>query len=272
MRPLITVITPCYNHGLFLEEAISSLNLEKNKDFLELIVINDGSTDEYTLAKLKEFSEKGIRIINQENQGLAAARNIGIEYARGKYILPLDSDNKILPEVFAEAANIMENDASIDLVYTDAFYFGEKNGKWVVGSFDGLKLLAYNYIDACTLIRKETLVHSGGYDRNMPAMGNEDWELWVNFFLNKRKIFYLPKIGFHYRVTHNSMSVTSTRPNAEKNRQYIITKHTGLILNQFDSIIGEIINLKSKINSIEYYLRQNKFKSIIKILIGKKIV
>jgi glycosyltransferase involved in cell wall biosynthesis len=225
LMPLISVIIPCYNDGIFLDDAIASLDLTNNNPVIEVIIINDGSDDLFTLSKLSQLSAKGIKVIHQQNCGLATARNKGIQKASGKYILPLDSDNKIVPKVFFEAANIMEDNADVDMVFTNAYYFGEKESEWIVGPLNVLKLLFSNYIDACTLIRKNTLLNLGMFDSNMPAMGNEDWELWINFFVNSKKMEYLPKIGFYYRIRLKSMSVLTTRPNFEKNREYIYYKY-----------------------------------------------
>lgn len=267
MTPILSVIIPCYNHGKYIQEAIDSIQLQKYNDVFEVIVINDGSTDLFTINELNRISELGITVIHQENIGLASARNKGIELSRGKYILPLDSDNKIEPEIFIEAASIMEKEDEIDMVYTDAIFFGEKSGNWKVGNFEGLKLLVTNQIDACTLIRKNILVKLGGYDKNMPGMGNEDWELWVNFFLNKRKVFYLPKAGFYYRVSNDSMSVTTTGPSFDKNRNYIYEKHLELIPKQVEQLYFTYQGLKDK----KEYIEKNKFKSVLKILLGKEI-
>jgi len=100
---LISIITACYNQGNFLKEAFASIELEKHKNVFEHIVINDGSTDPETIEILREFENRGVKVIHQQNKGLGAARNAGIKISKGKYILPLDCDNKIEPSVMIEA-------------------------------------------------------------------------------------------------------------------------------------------------------------------------
>lgn len=93
-EPIASIIMPCYNAEPLLDETMECLESQTCKEF-EVICINDGSTDN-TLAKLHEWKDKGVfnlRIINQENAGVSKARNRGIEEARGKYILFLDSDD-----------------------------------------------------------------------------------------------------------------------------------------------------------------------------------
>ncbi len=188
--PIISIITPCFNHGIYLEDAINSTLTNNGCLNFEHLIINDGSTDEFTLNKLDELSKRGLNVIHQENSGLAKARNKGISVSRGKYILPLDADNRIHPMVFKKAVEIMEQDPDISMTYTDARYFGLKQGLWKIGKFNQFNLLVRNQIDACSLIRKETLDEIGGYDENMPAMGNEDWELWIRM-IHRQKFFFI---------------------------------------------------------------------------------
>src|SRR6266540_5603640 len=124
---LVSLITPCYNHGIYIHEAIASIPYEKLTYEIEHIIVNDGSTDPFTLEKLNQLEENGYKVIHQENLGLAAARNNAIKVAKGKYILPLDSDNKLHENYLTKAVEILENDDSIDVVYGDCLFFGEKN-------------------------------------------------------------------------------------------------------------------------------------------------
>ncbi|MEO7311372.1 MAG: glycosyltransferase family A protein [Chitinophagaceae bacterium] len=236
--PLISVVIPCYNHGIYLDEAISSINLAKYADLFEVILVNDGSTDASTNQKVDELAALGhIRVINQKNQGLAMARNNGIAVATGTFILPLDSDNHLVPETVIEAAGILTENPAIAVVYTDAVEFGDRVGEWVVGQLDPYKLCNMNYIDACALIRK-SVFEQAVYDPQMPGMGNEDWEIWVRLLLGKYKFYYLPKPGFEYRwLQAVSMRSTSTEPRFNLNKQYIYFKHfrgmTGLFIASF---------------------------------------
>jgi glycosyltransferase involved in cell wall biosynthesis len=222
-----------------LKEAFASIELEKHKDVFEHIVINDGSTDKETIEILKDFEKLGVKVIHQQNKGLGAARNAGVRIAQGKYILPFDCDNKIETKVMIEAAQKMERNENINVVYTDAKYFGTKNGDWIVGKFSIPQLLFCNFIDACALIRKSILDTDNCYDSDMPAMGHEDWELWVRIGLTKNGFYYLRKIGFYYRVREDSMSATISNPNFIKNRQYIYNKHATLIAEYLRSLAQE---------------------------------
>ena len=269
MTPLLSVITACYNHGIYLDDAFNSINLKKYGNVIEHIIVNDGSTDNFTINKLNELEEKGSVVIHQKNRGLGAARNAGISAAKGRYYMPLDSDNMIVPEIVVKCCDILEKDEAISVVYTDAQYFGEQNGLWKVGNIDVLKMLDGNYIDACALIRKEAWQNAGGYAQDMPAMGHEDWDLWLNILFNGGQFFYLKKVGFHYRIVANSMSVNFTRPGFLKNRDYIFSKYANQIPACYHDLYIRFLVLEKKISDMEADINNNKIKAVAKILLGK---
>src|SRR5690554_3990167 len=128
---IVSVVIPCYNHGLYLEEAIESVESIKTNHSYEIIVVNDGSNDQHTLRVIKRISERGIIVINQENEGLAKARNNGIHIARGKYILALDSDNKVCSPYLTTAIDLLEAKNNLDVIYGDHKHFGERSDKWI---------------------------------------------------------------------------------------------------------------------------------------------
>src|ERR1700730_11658859 len=97
MNSKVSIIIPCYNQGHYLMEALDSIK-GINPGLLEVIIVNDGSTDPYTNELCKNLESQGWQVIWQDNKGLSAARNVGIRQASGNYILPLDADNKIRTE------------------------------------------------------------------------------------------------------------------------------------------------------------------------------
>jgi glycosyltransferase involved in cell wall biosynthesis len=207
--PILSIVIPCYNQGIYLKDTLDSL-AAADRDRVETIIINDGSTDAYTNDYLRELSGQGYHVIFQENQGLGAARNRGIREARGKYILPLDSDNKILPEYISKGLAVMEQQADIAVVYGNAEYFGEKQGILKPGPFNLQKLMLGNFIDACAVIRKSVVEEVGYYD-NMKIMGLEDWDLWLRIALKGHKFYYVDEVLFNYRVHQSSMLRTLNR-------------------------------------------------------------
>jgi glycosyltransferase involved in cell wall biosynthesis len=202
----ISIIIPCYNHGAYIKEAIQSIKDCGEVPYkYEIIIVNDGSTQKETLDILQQVESEECFVLHQNNKGLGAARNQGVTISKGKYILPLDSDNKIFKPYLTNAIKILEKDHTISVVYGDAEFFGEKTGRWVVGEYNLQKLMIGNFIDACAVFRKEMWEKLNGYDEKMPFMGLEDWDLWLRASFQGYKFYYLPEVCFKYRVLGNSM-------------------------------------------------------------------
>lgn len=202
---LVSVVIPCYNHGKYLEETLQSIEKSTDKYPVEVIVVNDGSTDENTLEVFKRIEDKGFFVLHQANQGLGKARNNGIKLAKGKYILPLDSDNNVCKPYLNEAIEILEKNKSVSIVYGDAIYIGEKSGIWKNHPLDKNKILLSNHIDACAVFRKDVWTLVGGYAEDMPYMGSEDWNFWLKCINLNQDFYYLDTNCFEYRVLSGSM-------------------------------------------------------------------
>ncbi len=225
MEPILSLVIPCFNHGQYLREALDSIP-NPNDQNLEIIIVNDGSTDSFTLKTLNDLNEEGFTIIHQENQGLGKTRNNGIKLAKGKYILPLDADNKLLPSIIKKGIEYLETHPEVAVFYTDLEYFGDRFGLVSVPDFNLQQLITGNYIDACAIYRKASWTQVKGYDENMPYMGVEDWEFWLNLSFHGYKFYHFPEAGFYYRVINNSMIHKDTAPNFQILRNYIEKKHS----------------------------------------------
>ncbi|WP_165932635.1 glycosyltransferase family 2 protein [Flavobacterium cellulosilyticum] len=241
-QPKLSIIITCYNLGNYLEEAIASIEEYSPSSDYEIILVNDGSTDESTLQILKkiEKQEKSIIVLHQPNIGLAKARNNGVKLAKGKYIIPLDADNKLRPEFIRQTIAILDSNDSIDVVYGNAQIFGNEDSLWKGKPFDIAEMVLNNYIDACAGFRKSVWSALGGYDENMPVMGFEDWDLWLRMGVIGCQFQYVDAIFFDYRVRDNSMlsDAWEQRPLLldyifnKKELNYLLTFRNCLIENQ----------------------------------------
>ena len=200
----VSIVIPCFNHGAMLREALASLEEVRNENLLEVIIVDDGSFDAETIRILKEVAEAGYKVVSQPNGGLGAARNAGIRGAKGEFILPLDSDNRLRRVYLEQGVSLLKENPSLGVIYADAEYFGEKTGRWQVQEFDLLSLIRMNFIDACALYRKALWEGVGGYDEQMPWMGLEDWDFWLRVACHGGSFFHLPAVGFDYRVRSDS--------------------------------------------------------------------
>jgi glycosyltransferase involved in cell wall biosynthesis len=251
IEPLISVVIPCYNHGDFLDDAVNSIPIKKYS-FIEIIIVNDGSTDVRTLSVLERLEKGNIKVIHQKNAGLGAARNKGISFASGKYILPLDSDNELLEPYFSTALTILEENESIAVVYGNPLFFGSQNGIQEIPEFNLQSLITANFIDACAIFRKSAWLKVGGYDENMPYMGVEDWEFWLHLSFSGFKFKKIDEVAFKYRVLPNSMIKKDTAPNYHALRKYMEVKHPSYL--NYAAPITELVR-RFKANPFVFLLK-----------------
>jgi glycosyltransferase involved in cell wall biosynthesis len=221
--PNVSVVIPCFNHGEFLQEAVDSVTSIKRYD-VELIVVDDGSTDERTLSEMDELTAQGVRVVRQENKGLASARNTGILVSEGKYIVPLDADNHLRAGYIEHGIRILDSIPEVGVVYGDAEHFGTRTGRWHVGPFDSNRLLESNYIDACAVYRRSIWIENRGYDGTMPVQGAEDWDFWLSTLEHGWQFAYVPEILFEYRVAEQSM-LTRLLGSEKELEDFLATKH-----------------------------------------------
>jgi glycosyltransferase involved in cell wall biosynthesis len=219
----LSVIIPCFNHGEYLLEAVASVTNLRRGD-IELIVVDDGSTDARTREEMDKLAVAGIKVIRQANKGLAAARNAGILASRGEYVLPLDADDRLRPGWIEHGIRLLESDPQVGVVYGDAECFGVRNGRWNVGPFDPDRLLHWNYIHASALYRRAVWDQNHGYDGTMPVQGFEDWDFWLGAFAHGWQFAYVPEIFFEYRQAEASM-ITRTRGFESQVEAFLGAKH-----------------------------------------------
>lgn len=203
--PLISIVIPCYNYAHFLPEAIESV-LSQSYQNLECIIVNDGSTDTTEeVAGKYAGTDSRIQYVRQDNQGLAAARNTGIARAAGKYILPLDADDKIAAEYARRALAVLEENPNIGIVYCDARFFGSTDKRFDLPPYSFPEILLFNRIFATAFFRKEDWAACGGYNEQMKD-GLEDYDFWLSIIEMGRDIHKIPEVLFYYRQGHVSMT------------------------------------------------------------------
>ena len=195
---MISVIMPCYNDGAYIQEAIESIKIQTYKDW-ELIIIDDGSDDTNTVNIINRIEDERITILHTNHLRPAGARNYGIEHAKGKYILPVDSDDKIDPSYMQKAVEIIESEEAIGVVYCYADLFGERSGRWELPDYSFEKMLLDNVVFVTALFYKEDWDKVGGFNTQLIA-GMEDYDFWLGILGLGRKIYQIPEVLFHYRI------------------------------------------------------------------------
>ncbi len=214
--PLITVYITNYNYGKFIRTAIESLLNQSFQDF-ELIIIDDGSTD-----NSKEIIEEyetidRISVIYQRNRGLNITNNVALKVSKGKYIVRLDADDYLEPTALEDMSSALEKDDELGLIFPNYFIVdvdGNTLSEIKRHDFDTeVNILDQPAHGACTMIRSEYLKKVGGYDEDYTCQ--DGYELWVKF-INKFKVTNINKTLFSYRrhnynLTNNENKILGTR-------------------------------------------------------------
>lgn len=215
---LVSIIMPCYNDGCYIEAAIESIKKQTYSNW-ELIIIDDGSEDERTKDILQSIRDEKIKIFHTAHLRPAGARNYGIEHAAGKYILPVDSDDKIEKTYIEKAVKIIESDPAIGVVYCEADLFGEKKGKWDLPKYSFETMLLDNIVFVTALFYKEDWKKVGGFNTNMKA-GMEDYDFWISILALGREIYQIPEVLFHYRIKPVSRTTGFQSDSGQKKEVY----------------------------------------------------
>ncbi len=241
----VSIVIPYYNSGLYINEALQSIKLCPNPSIYEVIIVNDGTKDPYSLAQLELLEKQGYTIHHQTNKGPAGARNTGIRHALAEYILLLDSDNKIRPEYITMGIRILDENPDVGVVYGNPHFFGEvgeeRFGK--AEPFDITRMIVDNYIDNCSVIRKKVWEEVGGFDEARVLFGLEDWEFWLRVGQTQWKFQPVDEVLFDYRIRKGSMITQVTERHREALR-YIHTKHQSLYLDCLHILHKELLDTR----------------------------
>lgn len=189
--PLVSVVTPAYNAERFIEQALRSALTQTYKN-IEVLVVDDGSDDDTRrIAEDLSNSDERLSVLNQSNQGVASARNLGIEHARGDYIAPLDADDVWYPEKLEKQVRcVLDSDPRTGLVY-GWYHEIDENGdrmkdgsQWIADGSVYTALAVRNFIGggSMPLMKRSCFDKVGGYSSRLREMGGEgceDWDLYL---------------------------------------------------------------------------------------------
>lgn len=238
MEHLISIVIPVYNTHQYLEECIYSVYNQTYAN-IEVIVVDDGSNQK-TKNKLQELSPKIDLIVTQKNKGQATARNVGINKAKGDFILFIDSDDYINKEYCKEVIASYSKDISVITTYANIIIKNEpiKVFKPIGGSLK--KSLFHNIALGTSFFLRTDLVAIGGYDEEMKT-GFEDWEMLIRLLeYSKKSVFVVEKPLYNYRK-----GIISTTIKANKVKydllKYIYNKHENLYKFFFKEFISFLL-------------------------------
>lgn len=255
----ISVIIPCYNVASYIERTVTSI-LSQSFGELELILINDGSTDS-TLHKLSSIATKDPRVVvvNQKNIGVSSARNAGLARAQGDWILFVDGDDWIEPEV-------LSNFSSLDLSSIDILIFGfilhKPKGKNVlylppsnVRNMFISYVLGHRLIIPCMFFRRSLIVENGLYFDEQTYYG-EDKEFMMKALLLSRGVLNIQKVEYHYDMTRTNSATNQSKYNERQlTLLFAIDRVVNFVDQHGNAEEKEAIAVHNAINTLYVYKR-----------------
>lgn len=247
MNDLVSIIVPCYKQAAYLSETLDSV-LAQTYPYWECVIINDGSPDNTEeIAVLYTNRDHRFVYYYKNNSGLAEARNYGIKKSHGKYILPLDSDDKIDPTYLEKAVQCYRDNPLLKLVYTKVMHFGVIEGECDLPAYDYNKLLHMNHIVCTCMYKREDYDKTIGYNPNM-IYGLEDWDFLISLLEPNDLVIQIDEPLFFYRQKECSM-ITQLKPKQNEMRLRIIHNH----LDVYQDLL---------LNFLEYYDNGIDYKAL----------
>lgn len=260
----VSVVIPCYNSGEFLDDAVQSA-LAQTWHNLEVVIVDDGSTDPSTLRLLEEARWPRTRIIHQANAGPAAARNRAVREAQGCYILPLDADDTIEPTYVEKAAAVLDTRPDVGCVYCKARKFGAEEGSWDLPVYTLRELVIDNVIFVTSLYRKADWQLVGGYNESL-RYGVEDYDFWVKIVHLGREVVQLDDFLFNYRIQHSSRTTSFQERRAKVVDTYaeifrsnigFYAKHADMLFEHRFGLYDELGYWRSRYGGVDAFLTRH---------------
>lgn len=248
MSALVSIIIPCYNQARFLSDALDSA-LAQEYDALEIIVVNDGSTDDFDARSAPYQNDARVKIINQENRGLPAARNRGIRESRGEYLKFLDADDWLVPTAIAKQVAAFHANPTLGLVYCDLVRVnarGEQIDDYAVANARRIlngnilpSLIVGGYFTPHTVLVRRTILEQVGLFNE--ALNSEDTELWMRIMCEGYAAHFVPEKLAYYRLhgANSSLDPLVMRAAQQRVLDLITTRYPHRVAAALDELIAE---------------------------------
>ncbi|MBA2347132.1 MAG: glycosyltransferase family 2 protein [Solirubrobacterales bacterium] len=193
--PAAAVVIPCFNDGATLEEAVDSVLSQHPTP--EIVVVDDGSTDEATLRTIRGLGSRGITILRQPNGGTARARSTGLEHTRAPLVLSLDADDVLEPGALGHLIEVLDREPGAAAAWGGYQRFGDSTTvQRTAQTLDAWQITHQNDLPATALFRRTALEAVGGWTL---ADGYEDWDLWMSLAERGFSGVGLPGVIYRYR-------------------------------------------------------------------------
>ncbi|HWC27171.1 MAG TPA: glycosyltransferase family 2 protein [Solirubrobacteraceae bacterium] len=184
MHERVAVIIPCFNDGPFVAQAVGSV---QEREPVELVVVDDGSSDGATAEVLERLAYDGVRVVHHEvNKGLSAARTTGLHSTEAPYVFPLDADDLVMPGVLETMADRLDAHPEAAACFGDYEVFGSSRFRRRIPlTIDPYRLAFRNELTATALYRRTMLEAVNAWEPVVPGSAGrddffEDWHLWMS--------------------------------------------------------------------------------------------
>ena len=265
MKPEVSIVIACYNDPNIVTAVRSAY--EQTLVEKEIIVVNDGS-NEATVRAIRSVEQFIDVIIDQKNQGQSIARNNGIRKAEGEFILNLDSDDFFEPDFCQKALEILRNRRDVKIVTCFARRFDKQGTIDIFKPLGGdiKKFLIANSALGSSMFRKKDWAFCGGYEEDLPILGFEDWELYIQILKKGGTAHVIPEILFNYQIRKNS--TTYRIKDAKQDKYYqIVLKHKELYKENFDLFTDELFSRIKKLELDKQKIRGGKEHKLGEVLL-----
>jgi glycosyltransferase involved in cell wall biosynthesis len=202
----VTVVIPCYNHGAFVRDALTSVHAQTHPRVAGVVVVDDASDDPATVKTLDELDSTGeAHVLRVPHGHVAAARNHGIRAARTPYVMVLDSDDRMEPEYLSRTVALLEADPGLAVAGSWLRTWGA--AEWIVRPTGGgvEAFLARNNCPASALLRRSCWEEAGGYDEAVRG-DYEDWDFYLRVTSRGRRIAVVPEPLLRYHLAPHSLN------------------------------------------------------------------
>ena len=260
--PYISIITPVHDRPHYLEEAVDSIQKQSYVDW-EHIIIDDGSSSAYTKEVLQKISAlPKTAVYRTENRGPGAARNYGIENAKGDYILTLDDDDKWHPEFIVMALDIFEKKPKAGVVTAWVQEFGTAERILQTKGGDVKNFLVENN-SVHGMFKKEYWAACGKYDEHMTAY--EDWDLWLRITAMGYLVEVVPHPFFFYRIHRHTSRQREAREKHLELFRYIVEKNRKIYQ---EHVVDAVCQLEERTIDITKDFESLNWRHKLKRIIG----
>jgi glycosyltransferase involved in cell wall biosynthesis len=202
--PRVAVVIPCHEDGALVEEAVDSIQEDEP---VELVVVDDGSTEPGTCAVLERLRARGVRVVHRPNGGPAAARTTGLGATTAPFLYPLDADDRLDPGALAAMADALAARPEAGFAWGDYLLFGDERGRYRAPSRWLPWTLTYvNPYPISSLFRREVLERMGGWQG-----AYEDWDLWLRLAGSGIDGIRVDRVVYHRRLHGDGRQLAQDR-------------------------------------------------------------